>query len=38
MHGWDGKYAARNEELFIFPGRSHHLQGICGLEPVVEIF
>ena len=38
MRGRNGEYAAGFEEGFVFPGRSHHLQGVCGFEPVVEIF
>jgi len=38
MRGRDGEYAAGFEEGFIFPGRSHHLHGVCGFKPVVEIF
>jgi len=38
MRGWYGEYAAGFEEGFIFPGRSHHLHGVCGFKPVVEIF
>jgi hypothetical protein len=38
MRGWDREYAAGFEEGFIFPGRSHHLHGVCGFKSVVEIF